>query len=69
MRQGQAGEYHYSVERDLAGAGRTVWRWTVCRGESAIVLAHGTSIRSEDDAAAAALRAIERLRVKPLKTS
>jgi hypothetical protein len=69
MREGHAGEYHYSVERDLAGAGRTVWRWTVCRGDSHVAVASGTSIRSEDDAGAAALRAIERLRAKPVKTS
>ena len=38
MREGHAGEYHYSVERDLAGAGRTVWRWTVSRDDSHVAL-------------------------------
>ena len=69
MREGHAGEYQYSVERDLAGAGRTVWRWTVSRGDSDVALASGTSIRSEDDAGAAALRAIEQLRVKSVTSS
>src|SRR4051794_14250560 len=69
MREGHAGEYQYSIDRDLAGAGRTVWRWTVSRRDSDVALASGTSIRSEDDASAAALRAIEQLRVKSVASS
>lgn len=69
MREGRVDEYSYLVERDLAGAGRTVWRWTVCRDGGGAALASGTSIRSEDDAGAAALRAIARLRKSSIAAS
>ena len=65
MRIGRLGEYQYSVDRDLAGAGRTVWRWMVTGRDAP--LARGTSIRSEDDAREAALRAIKRLRAARLR--
>ena len=69
MREGRVDEYSYLVERDLAGAGRTVWRWRVCRDGGGAALASGTSIRSEDDAGAAALRAIARLRKSSVAAS
>jgi hypothetical protein len=51
----------YTIKRAFAGAGRTVWRWTVQRPDDTAALAMGTSIKSEDAARADALAAIERL--------
>jgi hypothetical protein len=55
------GEFEYTIRRGLAGAGRTVWRWTVQHLNAAADLATGTSIKSEGNAKADALAAIARL--------
>jgi len=62
MGQDERADYVCTVSRRLAGAGRTVWRWAVRRHDGEAAVASGTSIRSEDDAKAAALKAIDRLR-------
>jgi hypothetical protein len=54
-------DYVYTVERELAGAGRAAWRWTVRHRDGAAPLARGTSITSEDDAKSQALAAIRQL--------
>ena len=57
------GEYLYSIELGSAGAGKHVWRWAVLDRDGKSV-ARGTSIQSAEDAEAAALSAIDRLRAR-----
>jgi hypothetical protein len=54
-------EYTYVIRRVFAGAGREVWQWSVQCGRGQFVVAHGTSITSEEAAKADALAAMERL--------
>lgn len=62
MENEQEVEYTFSVEVGSAGAGMRVWRWTVRRGEEHRPVHQGASIRSREDAQAAALEVIRRLR-------
>jgi hypothetical protein len=51
-------EYTYMISRAFAGSGRVVWGWSVqCRGHR--LVAHGTSITSEEAAKADAVAAME----------
>jgi len=62
MDEDQDAEYSYSIARGAAGAGMTVWRWTVSRCGSKVPIHQGTSIRSRDDARRSALEVISRLK-------
>jgi hypothetical protein len=62
MENKQEGEYTYSVEPGCAGAGMRVWRWSIRRGDDHPPVHQGTSIRSREDAMAAALQVIRRLK-------
>jgi hypothetical protein len=61
MKNSQASEYVYSIERSYAGAGRRVWRWVIRRRDNGAEMGQGASIRSRDDAQTTALAVIRRL--------
>jgi hypothetical protein len=53
-------DYTYVISRAFAGSGRVVWRWSVqCPGDR--IVAHGTSITTEEAAKADAVAAMDRL--------
>ena len=53
-------EHTYMARRAFAGPGMVVWRWSI-QDRAGQLLAHGTSITSEDAAKADAMAAMERL--------
>jgi len=53
------GDYEYRVWRDMAGAGRLVWRWEVRSRATGTLAMKGVSIESEEAAKDDAIVAIQ----------
>jgi hypothetical protein len=58
------GDYDYRVWRDMAGAGRPVWRWEVRSHATGTLMMKGVSIESERAAKDDAIKAIKQLDVE-----
>jgi len=54
-------DHEYRVWRDMAGAGRHVWRWEVHSRATGTLMTRGVSIESESAAKDDAIKAIKQL--------
>jgi hypothetical protein len=58
------GDHDYRVWRDMAGAGRPVWRWEVRSHATGTLMMKGVSVESERAAKDDVIKAIKQLDVE-----
>jgi hypothetical protein len=62
-------EHEYRVWRDMADAGRLVWRWEVRSPTTGKLMMRGVSIESESAAKDHAIKAIKQMNFRPPNAS